>query len=39
VVVQHATKSPVPDALGVLSLWKASRFGETTLTFYRSRVD
>jgi 16S rRNA (guanine966-N2)-methyltransferase len=39
VVVQHATKSPLPDAPGVLSLWKASRFGETTLTFYRSRVD
>ena len=36
VVLQHATKSPPPDAPGVLALWKARRFGETTLTFFRS---
>lgn len=35
VVFQHATKSPLPDAPGVLSLWKTRRFGETTLTFFR----
>jgi 16S rRNA (guanine966-N2)-methyltransferase len=39
VVLQHATKRPPPDAPGVLSLWKARRFGETTLTFFRPRVD
>ena len=36
VVVQHATKSPPPPAPGVLTPWKASRFGETTLTFFRA---
>ena len=35
VVLQHPTKSPPADALGVLRLWKARRFGETTLTFFR----
>jgi len=35
VVVQHATKSPPPDAPGVLGLLKRARFGETTLTFFR----
>ncbi len=37
VVVQHATKSPpaVP-AVGPLRLWRTRRFGETTLTFFRS---
>jgi 16S rRNA (guanine966-N2)-methyltransferase len=39
VVLQHSTKLPPPEAPGVLSLWKARRFGETTLTFFRSRVD
>ena len=39
VVVQHATKSPPPPSPGVLVPWKASRFGETTLTFFRSPVD
>ncbi len=39
VVLQHSTKSPPPDAPGALSHWKARRFGETTLTFFRSRVD
>ena len=35
VVVQHASKSPPPDAPGVLGVFKRSRFGETTLTFFR----
>ena len=35
VVLQHPTKSPPPDALGVLRVWKTRRFGETTLTFFR----
>jgi 16S rRNA (guanine966-N2)-methyltransferase len=36
VVVQHGTKTPPPDSLGALTRWKARRFGETTLTFFRS---
>jgi 16S rRNA (guanine966-N2)-methyltransferase len=36
VVLQHGTKTPPPEAPGVLALWKARRFGETTLTFFRS---
>jgi 16S rRNA (guanine966-N2)-methyltransferase len=39
VVLQHSTKVPPPSSPGVLSLWKARRFGETTLTFFRCRVD
>jgi 16S rRNA (guanine966-N2)-methyltransferase len=39
VVLQHSTKAPPSESLGVLSLWKARRFGETTLTFFGSRVD
>jgi 16S rRNA (guanine966-N2)-methyltransferase len=39
VALQHATKAPPPDAAGALTVWKARRFGETTLTFFRSRVD
>jgi 16S rRNA (guanine966-N2)-methyltransferase len=39
VVLQHAAKSPPPEAPGALSAWKARRFGETTLTFFRSPVD
>jgi 16S rRNA (guanine966-N2)-methyltransferase len=39
VVIQHGTKTPPPDAPGVLTPWKARRFGETTLTFFRRRVD
>jgi 16S rRNA (guanine966-N2)-methyltransferase len=38
VVIQHGTKTP-PAAAGALALWKARRFGETTLTFFRRRVD
>jgi 16S rRNA (guanine966-N2)-methyltransferase len=36
VVVQHATKTPPAAEIGVLSIWKTRRFGETTLTFFRS---
>ncbi|MGH7385352.1 MAG: RsmD family RNA methyltransferase, partial [Candidatus Rokuibacteriota bacterium] len=36
VVVQHGTKTPPWSAAGALTLWKARRFGETTLTFFRS---
>jgi 16S rRNA (guanine966-N2)-methyltransferase len=39
VVLQHSTKSLPLAALGSLAQWKARRFGETTLTFFRSRVD
>jgi 16S rRNA (guanine(966)-N(2))-methyltransferase RsmD len=35
VTVQHATKAP-PPVLGALEMWKARRFGETTLTFFRA---
>ena len=36
VVLQHASKTPPPAALGVLAAWKARKFGETTLTFFRA---
>jgi len=36
VVVQHGTKAPPPDVVGLLRLWKARKFGETTLTFFRA---
>jgi len=36
VVLQHATKTPPPATTGVLRPWKTSRFGETSLTFFRS---
>ena len=36
VALQHASKSPPAAALGVVSLWKTRRFGETSLTFFRS---
>jgi 16S rRNA (guanine(966)-N(2))-methyltransferase RsmD len=36
VVIQHATKMPPALAAGALALWKTRRFGETTLTFFRS---
>jgi 16S rRNA G966 N2-methylase RsmD len=36
VVVQHGTKAPPPDSPGVLTRWKARRFGDTTLTFFRA---
>ena len=36
VVVQLGTKAPPPDSPGVLTRWKARRFGDTTLTFFRA---
>jgi 16S rRNA (guanine(966)-N(2))-methyltransferase RsmD len=36
VVLQHGSKSPPPGAIGVLRAWRASKFGETTLTFFRA---
>jgi 16S rRNA (guanine(966)-N(2))-methyltransferase RsmD len=36
VVVQHGTKASPPPSPGVLTLWKARRFGDTTLTFFRA---
>jgi 16S rRNA (guanine(966)-N(2))-methyltransferase RsmD len=38
VVLQHASKAPPPAAPGVLRAWKARKFGETTLTFFRARA-
>jgi 16S rRNA (guanine966-N2)-methyltransferase len=39
VVLQHRTKAPPPASPGALALWKARRFGDTTLTFLIPRVD
>jgi 16S rRNA (guanine(966)-N(2))-methyltransferase RsmD len=36
VVLQHPTKALPPESPGVLALWKQRRFGETTLTFFRT---
>lgn len=36
VIAQHFTKRPPPERVGVLAAFRARRFGETTLTFYRS---
>ena len=36
VVLQHATKTPPAETPGILTPWKTSRFGETSLTFFRS---
>ena len=35
VVVQHRTKTVLPERVGALSRFKAKHFGETTLTFFR----
>ncbi|MCI0545953.1 MAG: 16S rRNA (guanine(966)-N(2))-methyltransferase RsmD [Candidatus Rokubacteria bacterium] len=35
VVAQHATRAPLPLAIGALAAWKTRKFGETTLTFLR----
>lgn len=35
VIAQHRTKEPLPERVGALIRWKARRFGETTLTFFR----
>lgn len=37
VVVQHETKNTLPDTLGVLSLIKKARYGDTSLSFYRKK--
>ena len=34
-VVQHFKKDELPDTLGVLSLFKRSRYGDTILSFYK----
>ena len=34
-VVQHFKKDELPDTLGVLNLFKRSRYGDTVLSFYR----
>jgi len=36
VVLQHRSKASPPAALGALEVWKAKKFGETTLTFFRA---
>jgi 16S rRNA (guanine(966)-N(2))-methyltransferase RsmD len=36
VVAQHFTKQPPPDSVGALTAFRARRFGETTLTFFRA---
>jgi hypothetical protein len=36
VVAQHFTKRAPGDAAGVLRAFRARRFGETTLTFFRA---
>ncbi len=35
VITQHFKKDNLPDALGVLNLFKQSRYGDTILSFYR----
>ena len=37
VVLQHGSKAPPPEVVGVLRAERARRFGETTLTFFRAR--
>jgi 16S rRNA (guanine(966)-N(2))-methyltransferase RsmD len=36
VVAQHFTKQPPADTIGLLRAFRARRFGETTLTFFRA---
>jgi 16S rRNA (guanine(966)-N(2))-methyltransferase RsmD len=36
VIAQHFTKQPPAEAAGVLRAFRARRFGETTLTFFRA---
>jgi 16S rRNA (guanine(966)-N(2))-methyltransferase RsmD len=38
VVAQHFTKQAPPERIGVLAAFRARRFGETTLTFFRPGV-
>ncbi len=39
VVAQHMTKHPPPEAVGCLAAYRARRFGETTVTFFRHAAD
>jgi 16S rRNA (guanine(966)-N(2))-methyltransferase RsmD len=36
VIAQHFTKRPPAETIGTLAAFRARRFGETTLTFYRA---
>jgi 16S rRNA (guanine966-N2)-methyltransferase len=36
VIAQHFTKQPPAERIGALAAFRARRFGETTLTFYRA---
>ena len=36
VIAQHFTKRPPPESVGALAAFRARRFGETTLTFFRA---
>ena len=36
VIAQHFTKQPPLDTVGILGAFRARRFGETTLTFFRA---
>ncbi len=36
VIAQHLTKEPLPERVGSLVRWRTRRFGETTLTFFRT---
>lgn len=38
IVVQHFKKDDLPDALGVLTLFKNSTYGDTALSFYKKNV-
>lgn len=38
IVVQHFKKDGLPDKLGVLSLFKAARYGDTVLSFYKKAL-
>jgi len=37
VVAQHLTKRPPAPQVGEMTAFRARRFGETTLTFFRAR--
>lgn len=38
IIAQHFKKDCLPDKLGVLSLFRQSRYGDTVLSFYRKSV-
>lgn len=39
IIVQHFKKDILPETLGVLSLFRQSRYGDTVLSFYRKKLD